>query len=186
MTCVGTEYELPSGMNLYSHLSANNRKNEDAHIPIVLDNFILLDCTINLRQCIWSLRKLLLLSSLRFRPPRREWSPVHLRLVQEPPKVWESWILIVDAKSVSRERMLILDAKPVSVYGEKAVSSKKPSQCPATAKSSRLDPLLPLALFCLCLSQKGRYVDCGSHGEVCPLQGAFPNPSGEGAETSFS
>ena len=63
-----------------------------------------------------------------------EWSPAHLRLVQEPPKVWESWILIADAKSVSRERILILDTKPVSVCDEKAVSSEKPSQCLATSE----------------------------------------------------
>jgi len=126
MIGTGTEDELPSGMNLGSHLLCNNcKKHGHTRIPIMLDNVILLDCIINLRPCIWSLRKLLTLFSLRFRPPRREWSPAHLRLVQEPPKAWKSWISIVDARSVSRKRMLILDAKPVSVYDEKAVSSEK-------------------------------------------------------------
>ena len=138
----------------------------------MLDNVILLDCTINLRPCIWSLRKLLTLSSLRFRPPRREWFPAHLCLVQEPPKVWESWILIVDAKSVSRERILILDAKPV----RRPSLRKSPPNAWQQAKSSRLVPLLPLALFCLCLSQKGRYVDRGSHGGSLSVSGSLSQP----------
>src|SRR2546423_8713557 len=116
------------GMNLGSHLLCKQPpEHGHARIPIMLDNVILLNCTINLRPynlvpTISSLRKLLTLSSLRFRPPRREWFPAHLRLVQESPKVWKSWILIADAKSVSRERIFILDAKLVSVYDEKTVS----------------------------------------------------------------
>src|SRR5271170_6002082 len=109
-------------MNLGSHLLCKQpQEHGHARISIML----------------WSLRKLLTLSSLRFRPPRREWFPAHLRLVQEPPKVWESWILIADAKSVSRERILILDAKPV----RRPSLRKSPPNAWQQTKSLRLVPL---------------------------------------------
>ena len=83
----------------------------------------------------------------------------------------------MDAKNISGECILILDVKPVSAYDEKAVSSESSPNARQQAKSSRLIPLLPLAP--LCLSQKGRYVDCGSHGEAC----WFPKPEvNEGVE----
>ena len=45
-------------------------------------------------------------------------SPAHLRLVQEPPTAPGSWIMTVDTNSISRERILILNAEPVRIYDE--------------------------------------------------------------------
>jgi hypothetical protein len=56
-------------------------------------------------------------------------------------------LLIVSANSVSRERLLILNAKPISAYDEKAVSSERLSQCSATGEVVKAGSLLPLALF---------------------------------------